>query len=156
MDDSSVGFIGAGTLATGLSLGLAARGYPVAAVSSRRRSSAETLGGRIPGCDAVADPQEVAYRCRLVFITTPDDVINEVASKVEWRRDQGVVHCSGAVSLGVLEPAAKRGALTGSFHPFQTLACLETPEEAAERLEGAWLPGDDGVATGWQGRSAQG
>ena len=48
-----------------------------------------------------------------------------------------MVHCSGAVSLGVLEPAAKRGALTGSFHPFQTLACLETPEEAVERLEGA-------------------
>ena len=137
MDEPSIGFIGAGTLATGLSLALEARDYHVVAVSSRSRSSAENLAGRIPGCDAATDPQQVVHRCRLVFVTTPDGVINDVASQVEWRRDQGVVHCSGALSLDVLEPAARRGALTGSIHPFQTLACLETEEEAVGRLEGA-------------------
>ena len=116
-------------------LALADRGYQVVAVSSRSRSSAEDLAARIPGCEPLAGPQELADRCHLVFITTPDEIINQVASRVGWRRGQGVIHCSGAEPLDILEPAARLGALTGSFHPFQTFACLETPEEAVERLE---------------------
>ena len=75
-----IGFIGAGALGKGLALALAARGYPVAAVSSRSMSSARDLADRIAAgshnryCDALASPQEVADRCRLVFITTPDGV----------------------------------------------------------------------------------
>ena len=97
----------------------------------------------------------------LVFIATPDEVINQLASQVEWRRGQGVVHCSGAESLDILEPAARRGALTGSFHPFQTLACLETSEEAVKRLEETtfsvegcgWLLGTlQGIAAGFGGK----
>ena len=135
-DDPRIGFIGAGTLGKGLALALASEGYRIVAVSSRSSSSAEDLAARITGCEALASSQELADRCDLVFITTPDEVINQVTSRVEWRRGQGVVHCSGAESLDVLESAARLGALTGSFHPFQTFACLETPEEAVERLEG--------------------
>jgi predicted short-subunit dehydrogenase-like oxidoreductase (DUF2520 family) len=141
-DNPDIGFIGAGALGKGLALALAARGYPVAAVSSRSMSSARDLADRIAAgshnkyCDALASPQEVADRCRLVFITTPDGVIGQVASQVEWRSHQGVVHCSGSESLDILGPAAGYGAATGSFHPFQTFACLDTPEQAIDRLEG--------------------
>ena len=137
MDDLTIGFIGAGTLAGGLSMALAAREYRVAAVSSRSHSSAESLATRIPGCQPVSDAQELADRCRLVFITTPDDTIGGVATQVVWSRGQGVVHCSGAQSLEALEAARRLGATTGSFHPFQTFACLKTPQEAMERLDGA-------------------
>lgn len=137
MDDPRVGFIGAGTLGKGLGQAMAARGYRLVAVSSRSHSSAQEMAARVPGCRALAGPQEVADLSDLIFITTPDGAINQVASQVEWRRGQGVVHCSGAASLDILEPAARKGALTGSFHPHQTLACLETPEEAMKRLEGA-------------------
>ena len=132
----TIGFVGAGTLAGGLSMALAAREYRVVAVSSRNRSSAESLATRIPGCRPVSDSQELADGCRLVFITTPDDAIGGIASDVVWSRGQGVVHCSGALSLDALEPARRLGATTGSFHPFQTFACLKTPEEAMERLDG--------------------
>ena len=136
MDDPRIGFIGAGTLGAGLGQAIAARGYRLVAVSSRSPSSAEEMAQKIPGCQAVALPQEVADQSDVVFITTPDGAINQVASQVQWRQGQGVVHCSGAASLDILEPAAARGAIVGSFHPHQTLACLESPEEAMERLQG--------------------
>ncbi len=136
MDDPRIGFIGAGTLGKGLGQAIAAKDYRLVAVSSRSSSSAEEMAQKIPGCQAMEGPQEVADYSDVVFITTPDGVINQVASQVQWRQDQGVVHCSGAASLDILDPAASMGALVGSFHPHQTLACLETPEEAMERLQG--------------------
>ena len=146
MDDPPIGFIGAGTLGKGLALALANRGYRVVAVSSRSLSSAEALAFLISGCEALPGPQEVADRCNLVFITTPDEAINQVVSQMEWQPSQGVVHCSGAAPLDVLEPVTRVGALTGSFHPFQTFACVETPEEAVERLEGTTFSVE---GTGW-------
>ena len=136
MDDPKIGFIGAGTLGKGLALALATRRYRIVAASSLTPSSAEALATQIPGCEAVGGPQELADRCDLVFITTPDELIGQVASQITWRRGQGAVHCSGAEPLEILEPAASLGALTGSFHPFQTFACVETPKEAARRLKG--------------------
>lgn len=38
--------------------------------------------------------------------------------------------------MQVLEHAADLGAVTGSLHPFQTFACLNSPEEAVERFRG--------------------
>ena len=136
MDNLSIGFIGAGVLGGGLSLALAAKGHQVVAVSSRTFSSAEALAARITGCQPKADPQEVADRCRLVFITTPDEAIASVASQIQWRPAQGVVHCSGALPLECLGSAAQQGALAGSLHPFQTLACVESQDEGVARLEG--------------------
>lgn len=136
MDDPIVGFIGAGAVGKGLAFGLASIGYRVLAVSSRSLSSAQGLAARIPGCEALPAPQKVADKCNLVFITTPDEAIEQVVSQLSWHRGQGVVHCSGAESLKILEPAAGVGAIAGSFHPFQTFACLETPEEAVECMKG--------------------
>ena len=135
MSDPAVGFIGAGILGKGLALALSATGYRVTAVSSRTAASARDLAARIPGCKP-RDSQQVADECGLVFVTTPDDVIGTVAEEVLWREGQGVVHCNGTHTLRVLEPAARRGALTGAFHPFQTFGGLATPEGAADRLRG--------------------
>ena len=137
MADLTMGFIGAGTLGNGMALALLSAGYRVVAVSSRNYGSAERLAGRIPNCEAVAEARMVAAKCDLVFITTPDDAIAQVVSQVAWHSGQGVVHCSGVHSLEVLEGAARGGADTGSFHPFQTLACLATAEQAVERLAGS-------------------
>ena len=135
MVDPTVGFVGAGTLDKGLALALNAYGYRVV-VSSRSPASAWDLAARIPGCEPLSTPQEVAARCELVVITTPDESIGRVAAQVRWWPGQGVVHCSGARSMEVLEPVAALGAVTGSLHPFQTFACLDSPEEAVERFNG--------------------
>ena len=146
MDNPRIWFIGAGTLARGLALGLTGKGCRVVAASSRTFTSAEALADRIPGCRAVASSQGVADGFDLVFITTPDEAIGRVVSQLLWREGQGVVHCSGAESLDTLAPAIKCGATIGSFHPYQTFACLDGMEAALERLQAVTFKVD---GSGW-------
>ncbi|MSQ07500.1 MAG: DUF2520 domain-containing protein [Dehalococcoidia bacterium] len=134
--DRTIGFIGVGVLAKGLALALAQLSYPVTGAYSRSFSSAQELARRLPGCKAFTSAQELAGHAGLVFITTPDAAIGPVAASLSWRRGQGVVHCSGALTLEVLRPAADGGASVGGFHPFQTFAGLDDPAEAAARLQG--------------------
>jgi predicted short-subunit dehydrogenase-like oxidoreductase (DUF2520 family) len=132
----------------------------VAGTSSRTYASAEKLAGQVAGCRPFKDSQSLADSADLVFITTPDDVIATVATQVKWHRGQGVVHCSGADSTAILEPARKAGADVGGFHPLQTFAgveqaianipgttfgieaeapLLDTLKKMAEDLGGRWI-----------------
>jgi predicted short-subunit dehydrogenase-like oxidoreductase (DUF2520 family) len=129
-----IGFIGAGTVGTALAARLAGRGYPVVAVSSRRRASAQKLAQAIKGCRVFDSNQAVADNAELVFITTPDDAIARVAAQVNWHPGQSVVHCSGADSVDILEPAREAGARVGAFHPLQTFA---SPQQAVENMPGS-------------------
>jgi predicted short-subunit dehydrogenase-like oxidoreductase (DUF2520 family) len=129
-----IGFIGAGTVGTALAVLLNGRGYEVAAVSSRSRASAGKLAGLVNGCRVADGAQEVAESAELVFITTPDGAIGQVAAQVDWRPGNSVVHCSGADSTDVLEPASRAGARVGGFHPLQTFAGVE---RAIENIPGS-------------------
>ena len=131
-----IGFIGAGTLGSGLALALYRQGYNVCVVASRTRQSAEHLAAAIPGCVGLESPQDVADAADLVFITTPDSVITPVVASVQWRPGQEVAHCCGASGRELLKPAADQGAETGAFHPFQTFAGMANPDRAAERMVG--------------------
>ena len=117
-----LGFIGAGALATMLAVAFDKRDFTVSAVSSRGYESAKMLASRLDGCRAASDNQQVADSADLVFIATPDDVIHVVASQVCWRKGQMVVHCSGADSVDILNPAKIAGCQIGVFHPLQTFA----------------------------------
>ena len=120
-----IGFIGAGTVGTALAVRLSEKGYPVVAVASRTRASAERLAARVDGCHVSETAQEVPGVAELVFITTPDDAIVTVANQVDWPSGVKVIHCSGAHSLDVLDSATKRGAMPGAFHPLQTFASVD-------------------------------
>jgi len=155
-----LGFIGAGTVGTALATRLGGKDYPVVAVYSRSHASAERLAQAVDGCRIHDKAQDLADAADLVFITTPDDVIPAVASALEWRAGQSVVHCSGADSTASLEPARKMGARVGVIHPLQTFAgvaqaienipgstfaleaeepLLSTLKEMATDLEGHWI-----------------
>jgi len=155
-----LGFIGAGTVGTAIATRLSGKGYPVVAVYSRSRTSAERLAQAVGGCSIFDSGQDVADTAELVFITTPDDAIASVASALKWRAGQSVVHCSGADSTASLEPARKPGAQVGVIHPLQTFASvaqaienipgstfaleaeeplLTTLKEIATALEGHWI-----------------
>lgn len=116
------GFIGAGTVGTALAVLLSRRDYPVTMVFSRSRTSSAKLAKRVKGCQVADSSQAVADNADLIFITTPDAAIGSVVSQVKWRPGTGVVHCSGADSTAVLEPARQSGAMVGGFHPLQTFA----------------------------------
>ena len=131
-----IGIIGAGMVGTALAVGLNRRGYEIAAVASRSRSSALRLAATasLPEDRICQNPQQVANKADFVFITTPDDAISVVVEEIRWRSGQCVVHCSGADSLDILGPARKLGAQVGSFHPLQTFASIS---RAVERLAGS-------------------
>ncbi|MDM7999322.1 MAG: DUF2520 domain-containing protein [Dehalococcoidia bacterium] len=131
---ANIGFIGAGTVGTALAVRLRGRGYSVTAVASRTRASADRLASMVDGCTACDTAQAVADAADMVFITTPDGVIPEVAAQVKWHREQSVIHCSGADSLDILAPATRYGALRGGFHPLQTFA---TVAYAIENIPGS-------------------
>jgi predicted short-subunit dehydrogenase-like oxidoreductase (DUF2520 family) len=131
-----IGIIGAGTVGTALAIGLRRQGYQIAAVASRSRSSAICLArtALLPEDTVYESLQGVVDSSEFIFITVPDDAISTVADKLHWHPGQYVVHCSGADSLDVLEPARKAGARVGSFHPLQTFASIS---KAVENLPGS-------------------
>jgi len=100
-------------------------GYPVVAVSSRTPASAVSFAERIHGCVPYADLQDALDASDMVFISTSDDAIPQVARSVKWRNGQGVAHCSGAASIDVLEAAQTQGAIPGAFHPLQAFSSVE-------------------------------
>ncbi len=129
-----IGFIGTGTTGTALAVRLSQKGYAVVAASSRSFSSAQKLAARIPGCNAYHTLQEVADTTQLTFITTPDDIIAQIASDIQWRSGHHVVHCSGAHSTDILKHAETYGAHTACFHPLQTFASID---HAIDNLPGS-------------------
>lgn len=129
-----VGFIGAGTVGTALAVSLSRRGYPVVAVASRSKVSAQRIAARLEGCEAFASAQGVVGAADLIFVTTPDDAIASAVAERTWETGKSVVHCSGAASVDILEPARLAGASVGGFHPLQTFASVE---EAIENLPGS-------------------
>jgi predicted short-subunit dehydrogenase-like oxidoreductase (DUF2520 family) len=85
-------------------------------------------------CRVCRTPQEVADLADAVFITTPDDIIADVAEKLCWHNGQVVIHCSGVHSIDILEPAHKYGASACCLHPLQTFASIE---EAIKNISGS-------------------
>jgi len=110
---------------TALAIRLSEKGYHVVAVASRHYESAKKLAGLVKGCRAYDNNQAVADNAEVVFITTPDMVIPVVTAQLKWHRGQSVIHCSGADSLEILEPARQTGANVGGFHPLQTFASVQ-------------------------------
>jgi len=119
-----IGFIGAGTVGTALAVRLGGSGYRVVAVSSRTRASAQRLAQSVSDCRVYEDGQGAADASQLVFVTTPDDAIGQVVAGIRWHSGQGVVHCNGAASTDIIEPARRFGAHVGAFHPLQTFASV--------------------------------
>ena len=122
---SRIGFIGAGKVGGSLAIAMSNAGYPVVAVSSRTPASAASFAERIDGCAPYTTLQDAVDASDMVFISTSDDAIPQVAQSVRWREGQGVAHCSGAASLNVLESAETQGAISGAFHPLQAFSSVE-------------------------------
>jgi predicted short-subunit dehydrogenase-like oxidoreductase (DUF2520 family) len=144
-----VGFIGAGRVGTALSALLHARGIGIAGVSGRTPRDARRMASEAGLNPLVArNRSETLRSSAIVFLTVPDDSIavlcREIADEGGWREGQGVVHCSGALSSDVLQPARDMGALTASFHPLQAFASLDA---ALANLPGSTfaLEGDEAL-----------
>jgi predicted short-subunit dehydrogenase-like oxidoreductase (DUF2520 family) len=119
--------LGAGRLGTSLALALAAAGYPVVAVASRRRAAAVALAKRSKHAEVCA-PDEIWRRADWVFIAVPDDALARVVASADVQPGQVVVHCSGALGLDVLARVVERGGMRGCLHPLQAFPQRYAPE----------------------------
>ena len=130
--DVAIGFVGAGRLGASLAAAMATSGYSIKMVSRRELRVAEAVAARLNGATATDDPQAVADGTEVVFVTTTDSVIEQLANRMIFRPGQVVLHCSGATPLSALDNALNDGALTGGIHPLQTF-----PDEfGQDRLRG--------------------
>jgi predicted short-subunit dehydrogenase-like oxidoreductase (DUF2520 family) len=115
--------VGVGRLGSALSTQLVKAGWPVTVrtQSPAGRRQAKRLG--LHEADAAA-----LSRADLCLLTVPDGAVAAVARAVAplLGRSTGLVHCAGALTLEVLQPAAA-GRPTGSFHPLVSVIGPETP-----------------------------
>ena len=142
--DSRIAFIGAGSVGKALAVALQRKGYRVVASASRTYASAAALAELVPGCKAYEDMQQAVDASDLVFITSSDGAIPQIASALKWRKGQVVAHCSGASSVDVLDGATKQGAIPATFHPLQTFSSVEAAVAALPGTTFA-IEGDDEV-----------
>jgi len=129
-----VGFIGAGKVGTALAARLSTGGYRVIGVSDLNPASAGEFTDLVADSHIFQNNQDLADSAEHIFITTPDDIIPRVASELAWRPQHTVVHCSGAASIDILQPAERLGAKVGSFHPCQAFASVS---QAIENMPGS-------------------
>jgi predicted short-subunit dehydrogenase-like oxidoreductase (DUF2520 family) len=79
------------------------------------------------GAAIYQDAAEAVRAADIIFITTPDDVIEHACRKIFTAtsscHDKIVAHCSGSQPSGILKSAKRhRGVYIASLHPMQTFA----------------------------------
>ena len=109
--------IGAGNLATRLSVALQQVGYEIIQVYSRTKRSAQTLGELLQ-TPYVTETKALVANADIYFVALRDSVLEEVLTGIDFG-DHLLVHCSGSLPLSVLQPFAKN---TGVLYPLQTFS----------------------------------
>jgi predicted short-subunit dehydrogenase-like oxidoreductase (DUF2520 family) len=127
-------------LGTALARALDACGYEVRALVSRSAAHARRAAKRA-GVEALAlgaGELERLPAAGLLFVTTPDDVIEEIAGQLAALpavKSRDVLHASGALSSEALTPLSARGLAIGSMHP---LAAVSDAASGAASLRRAF------------------
>lgn len=139
----TIGFIGAGRVATALAIRLHEMGYRITGISSRTLESTEKLARQL----GMLHPSEIYPQADILFLTVPDDEISLAAEKLARQLDKpsenirAVVHCSGVHDSTLLRVLHKD---VGSFHPlypFREGTTLTGSEEMLIAIEASnlWL-----------------
>jgi predicted short-subunit dehydrogenase-like oxidoreductase (DUF2520 family) len=110
-------FIGAGNLATRLSLEFKKKGFIIEQVYSRTDSSAKALALQV-NATFTSDPGHIVKGADVYFVALKDSVIHEVLPLIDFNNSL-VVHCSGSLPLSELE---RYSVNTGVFYPLQTFS----------------------------------
>ncbi|UCD87783.1 MAG: DUF2520 domain-containing protein [Desulfobacterales bacterium] len=118
---------------------LSKAGYRISGVVTKdletARTAAEATGAeRFSVC-----PWEVTRGADIVFITTPDDLIESTCAGISehkgFERNAVVIHCSGALSSDILSSARDSEAVVATLHPLQSFASID---EAVSLVPGSF------------------
>lgn len=122
-----IGIIGAGKVGSALAIGLAREKFPIEGIYSRTEEAVKALAQKT-GASFSNNLEETVRRADTIFITVPDDALEEMSSCISERidaetiKDKVFLHCSGACTSDVLGSISEKGGYTGSLHPIQTFA----------------------------------
>lgn len=126
----NISIIGPGRVGTAIGVLAARAGLNVAAVGGGRRMSAQIAARVIGPAVRCLSAAEAAAAGDLVLLTVPDDAIAPLCAELAQAGAFGagtvVAHCCGALSSQALLPAQEKGAQTGSIHPLQTFATVDS------------------------------
>lgn len=144
-----IGFIGAGKVCHALSLYF--EKYHSLGVFSKTFAHAESLAEEMK-IKVYSDKLRLVEESELIFISTPDEQIAQVAEDISSAEvdvsGKAFGHFSGSLSSEILSSLQRKGAITFSLHPAQSfsnpdLAVLQLPKTVftAEGIEGfeGWL-----------------
>ena len=123
-----IAFIGAGKVGSAMAILLSLKGYKISYIMSRNVDSAEKLAQRVKST-AATDLKKVIQDTDVIFITTPDRVIKEMAKKIAETglkaSQQYVFHVCGSQSSESLMVLKENGWVTGTMHPLQAFADID-------------------------------
>lgn len=110
-------FIGAGNLATRLSIELTDKGSKVIQVYSRTKASAIELAQKL-SAEFTTNTDEIIPEADIYIVALKDSVVDEVLSKINFQNNM-VIHCSGSLPMEVLKPYSEN---IGVLYPLQTFS----------------------------------
>lgn len=124
-----VAVVGPGRVGTVLAAALESAGHDVVAVGGGHEASRARFLRRFPAAAASADPAEASRSGSLVVLAVPDDVVEEVATRLAATdavgEGQRVVHVAGSLGAAPLRRASLAGARVAACHPAQTVASAD-------------------------------
>jgi len=125
--NKKIGIIGTGRLGKNLLYYLIEKKIEISGVfNSRTQTSEETR--EITGSKVFSNPNELVEASEIIFITTPDDIIEKTALEISKSdikiKDKFFFHCSGSLPSTILLSLKNKGSFTASFHPLQSFAGL--------------------------------
>jgi predicted short-subunit dehydrogenase-like oxidoreductase (DUF2520 family) len=134
-----VAIVGCGTVGTAIGKLLRDVDYRVSGVATSNLETARRAAG-VTGSERFSDcPWEVTRGADVVFITTPDDLIESTCMSISEHRgfdkNAVVIHCSGALSSDILSSARDCGAEVANLHPIQSFASVD---QAVSLLPGSF------------------
>lgn len=122
-DRLAIGIISAGKVGAALGSALRSVGHTVTGAYASSEASVDRLDAMLPGVAALS-VEEIVTRSEVVLLAVPDDelagIVSGVARLALWHPGMIVAHVAGSYGVGILEPAARQGAITLALHPAMT------------------------------------
>jgi len=115
--EKKVAILGAGNLATLLSLELHRKGVEIVQVFSRTETSASLLANMLECC-YVTKPEEITPDATIYLISVSDMAIEDVLSKMDCN-NKLVAHTAGSIPMNILSKFSENH---GVFYPLQTFS----------------------------------
>ena len=110
-------FIGAGNLATHLSIAISKKGYNVSQVYSRTELSAKLLAKKVNSSYTIS-VNNIDKNADIYIVALTDDIVDSVLSEIDFQ-NKLVIHCAGSLPLSVLK---KYSSNIGVLYPLQTFS----------------------------------